>query len=316
MLAFAVRGVVLLGVLSWYSATVWKMIDGYFKDQFRDYLQNEYRKHPQMKVEVENIRIVDMGPVPSELPIESSLKHDIAKTYGPDLSMTCPADICQEAIGASSGKSEESVAGDTGENAADTGKKVFPEKTFPGRSELESRKSLSGNDANDEERQPKSAVNRNGNRENEAIKESSSRRLNKKKLSKASEEILRETSQGKPKKRRINTIVLTDADFAGAKIRSDADDDFSEFEEEENQRIREEGILVSDLPFKPKADIGNLDRVTAEEFCPLTLEDEASCGETTTWPWLRLMHIVASWDWKCWRLYEKSYALTAGSRKA
>lgn len=282
MLAFAVRGVVLLGVLSWYSATVWRMIDGYFKDQFRDYLQNEYRKHPQMKVEVESIRIVDKSPVPSELTIESSLKHDIAETYGPDLSMTCSADTCQQAIGASSGKSEESVAGGTGENAADTGKKV-KEKTFLGRSELESRKSLNGNDANDEERQPKNVVNRNGNHENEAIKESSSCRLNKKKLSKASKEILRETSQGKSKKRRINTIVLTDADFAGAKIRSDAND-FSEFEEEENQRIREEGILVSDLPFKPKADIGNLDRVTAEEFCPLTLEDEASCGETTTWP--------------------------------
>lgn len=292
MLAFAVRGVVLLGVLSWYSATVWRMIDGYFKDQFRDYLQNEYRKHSQMKVDVES-RIVDRGPVPSELPAESSLKYGNLETYGPDLSMTCPVDIidtCQQEIGASSGKSEELVAG---ENAADTigisliDKNVFPEKTFPGRSELESRKLSSGSDVGDEERQP-SAVNRNGDRENEAIKESpasSSRpRLNKKKLSEASKEIMRETSQGKPKKRRINTIVLTDADFADAKIRSDADDDFSEFEEEESQRVREKGILVSDLPFKPKADIGNLDWVTAEEFCPLTLEDEASCGETTTWP--------------------------------
>lgn len=283
MLAFAVRGVVLLGVLSWYSATVWKLIDGYFKDQFRDYLQNEYHKHPRMKVDVENIRIVDKRSVPSELSVESSLNY--AETYDPDFSMTCPdiIDTCQQAIGASSGKSEESVAGGTGENAADTvgiiGKNVFPEKTFPGRSELESRKSLSGNDANDEECQQRFY----GDRETEAIKESPSRRLNKKKLSKASKEILRETPQRKPKKRRINTIVLN-VDFTGAKIRSDADDDFSEFGEEESQRIREEGILVSDLPFKPKADIGNLDRVTAEEFCPLTLEDEASCGETTTWP--------------------------------
>ncbi|KAM0735011.1 hypothetical protein ACS0PU_011124 [Formica fusca] len=294
MLAFAVRGVVLLGVLSWYSATVWKMIDGYFKDQFRGYLQDEYRKHPRMKVDVESIRIVDKGPVPSVLSAESSLKYGIAETYDSDA--TCPVDIidaCQQAIGASSGKSEESVAGGTGENAADTvgvsptDKNAFPENEFPGRSKLESRKSSSGSDEeNDEERQP-SAINQNGDRENEAIKESpasSSRRLNEKRLSKVSKEILKERSREKPTKRRVNTIVLTDTDFARARIRNDANDDFSEFEEKDGQRVREEGILVSELPFKPKADIGDLDRVTAEEFCPLTLEDEASCGEITTWP--------------------------------
>ncbi|XP_029664118.1 uncharacterized protein LOC115236062 [Formica exsecta] len=294
MLAFAVRGVVLLGVLSWYSATVWKMIDGYFKDQFRGYLQDEYRKHPRMKVDVESIRIVDKGPVPSVLSAESSLKYGIAEIYDSDA--TCPVDIidaCQQAIGASNGKSEESVARGTGENAADTVgvsptfKNAFPENEFPGRSKLESRKSSSGSDEeNDEERQP-SAINQNGDRENEAIKKSPasySRRLNEKRLSKASKEILKERSREKPKKRRVNKIVLTDTDFAGAKIRNDANDDFSEFEEEDGQRVREEGILVSELPFKPKADIGDLDRVTAEEFCPLTLEDEASCGETTTWP--------------------------------
>ncbi|XP_070171689.1 uncharacterized protein [Polyergus mexicanus] len=294
MLAFAVRGVVLLGVLSWYSATVWKMIDGYFKDQFRDYLQDEYRKHPRMKVDVESIRIVDKGPVSSALPAESNLKYDIAETYDSDT--TCPADIidaCQQAIEASSGKLEESVAGSTGENAADTvgvsptDKNAFAENEFPDRSELESRKSSSGGDEeNDEERQS-SAINQNGDRENEAIKESpasSSRRLDAKRLSKASKEILKEISREKPKKRRVNAIVLTDTDLAGARIRNDANDDFSEFEEENGQRVREEGILVSELPFKPKADIGDLDRVTAEEFCPLTLEDEASCRETTTWP--------------------------------
>ncbi|KAL6439611.1 hypothetical protein ACFW04_004006 [Cataglyphis niger] len=289
MLAFAVRAIVLLGVLSWYSAAVWKMIDGYFKDQFRGYLQNEYRKHPRMKVEVESTRIVDKGPVPSVSPIESSLRY--AETYDPDT--TCAADIidaCQQAIGASSGKSEESVAGG---NAADTvgasltDKNAFPKNEFPGRSKLESRKSSSGSDEeNDEERQP-SAVNQNSDRENEAIKESpasSARRLNEKRLSEVSKESLKKISRKKPKKRRVNTIVLKNADFAGARIRNDANDDFSEFEEEDGKRACEEEILISELPFKPKADIGDLDRVTAEEFCPLTLEDEASCGETTTWP--------------------------------
>lgn len=290
MLAFAIRGIILLGVLSWYSTTVWKMIDGYFKDQFHNYLQNEYRKHQRMRVDVESTKVVDKGPIPNALPAESSLKYGIAETYGPD---TCSADIidaCQQAIGASNRKSGEAVAGGTSENAVDTvdatDKNAFPENAFPGQSVLESRKSSSGSDAHDEERQP-SADNENGDREKEAIEKSpassSRRRLGKNKLSEASKKILKEISREKPKKRRVNTIVLTDADFASARIRYDADD-FSEFEEENDQRVREEGILVSELPFKPKADIGDLDRVTAEEFCPLTLEDEASCGEITTWP--------------------------------
>lgn len=279
MLAFAIRGIVLLGVLSWYSATVWRMIDGYFKDQFHSYLQNEYRKHQRIK-DAESIKVVDKGPGPSTLPADSSLKY--AETYDSDT--TYPADIidvCQQAIGTFSGTLEETVASETGENAADTDvgatdKNAFPENAFPGQSELESRKSSSGND------EDRRTVDENGDREKDEIEEfpaSSSRRLGKKRLSAASKEISRE----KPKKRRVKTIVLTDADFASARIRNDAEDDFSEFEEED-QRVREEGILVSDLPFKPKADIGDLDRVTAEEFCPLTLEDEASCGEITTWP--------------------------------
>lgn len=279
MLAFAIRGIVLLGVLSWYSATIWRMIDGYFKDQFHSYLQNEYRMHQRIK-DAENIKIVDNGPDPSALPAESSLTY--AKTYDSD---TCPADIIDvcRAIETSSVPLKETVAGGTGENAADTvvgatDKNAFPENAFPGQSELESRKSSNGN----EDRRP-SAVDENGDRERDEIEKfpaSSSRRIGKKRLSETSKEISRE----KPKKRRVKTVVLTDADFASARIRNEADDDFSEFEEEEDRKVREEGILVSDLPFKPKADIGDLDRVNAEEFCPLTLEDEASCGEITTWP--------------------------------
>ncbi|XP_029175648.1 uncharacterized protein LOC114944076 [Nylanderia fulva] len=280
MLAFAIRGIVLLGVLSWYSTTVWRMIDGYFKDQFRSYLQDEYRQHQRLRVDAENTKVVDQGPT------ESSLKYTEI-----DSDTTCPTDFIetrQQVIGTSSGTLEETVAGGTGENAAVVGatdKNAFPENAFPGQSELESRKSSSGSD---EERRP-STVDENGDREKDEIEEfSASRRLEKshrhrpgkKRLSEASKEISRE----KPKKRRVKTIVLTDADFASARIRNDADDDFSEFEEEEGQSVREDGILVSELPFKPKADIGDLDRVTAEEFCPLTLEDEASCGEITMLP--------------------------------
>ncbi|KYN20716.1 hypothetical protein ALC57_06622 [Trachymyrmex cornetzi] len=178
--------------------------------------------------------------------------------------------------------------------SASTDKNAFPANTA--RSAQESRKPPSSSDTRDKERRP-GAINQDGGREEDAIEGSvlpppmSSlsvkklrRRLDKRGLSRVSKEVSREISREKPKNRRVNTLVLTDIDFATAKTDDDEDDDFSEFEEEKDHRIYKEGILVSELPFKPKADIGNLDRVTAEEFCPLTLEDEASCEETTTWP--------------------------------
>jgi len=302
MLAFAVRGVVLLGVLSWYSAIVWRMIDGYFKDQFRVYLQEEYRKYPRMKADIDGVEAVDKGfTSPSGLPAESSLGRSIAEPSDSDA--VCPVDIadtCQRTI-ASNGKPKEAVAGGTSENviavgAGSTDKNAFPENAA--QPALKSRKLPSSSDAHDEERRP-GVIHQDGDREERAVggseiddgvlassprrrSEKPRRRLGKTGLSGASKEVPRDISRRKPRKRRVNTIVLTDADFIDA--RADSDDDFSEFEEEEEgEKILKKGILISELPFKPKADIGGLDRVTAEEFCPLTLEDEASCGETTTW---------------------------------
>ncbi|XP_011147490.1 uncharacterized protein LOC105187992 [Harpegnathos saltator] len=292
MLAFAVRGVVLLGVLSWYSATVWKMIDGYFKDQFRTYLQEEYRKYPRMRSDVEKAGAVDKEPALEALPTESSTYVEI---YAPDAvcpadtADTCPRATASEAAAAAAAVSAvaKEVTGGSSENAAagSTDKNAFPESAS--RSPLESRKLPDGSsDTHDGERRS-NAINQGDGHEEEATGSPPTspprpvkprRRYDKRKAS-------TELSREKPAKRRVNTIVLTDADFERAR-RSDDGYDFSEFEDvdEEGRKVLTEGILVSDLPFKPKADIGNLERVTAEEFCPLTLEDEASCGETTTWP--------------------------------
>jgi len=299
MLACIIRGVFLLGVLSWYSVIIWKVIDGYFQDQFRTYLQEEYRKHPRIKADFESTGAVDKRPAPSALPTEPSLSYGIAETY--DSNTVCPADIvdaCPRAI-VSSGKPEEAVAGGTSEIAAAVGAGTTDKNAFPAntaRSAQESRKPPSSSDTRDKERRS-GAINQDNGREEDAIEGSillpptSSltvrklrRRLDKRGLSRVSKEVSREISREKPKNRKVNTL-LTDIDFATVKTDDDEDDDFSEFEEEEkDHRIYKEGILVSELPFKPKADIGNLDRVTAEEFCPLILEDEISCEETTTWP--------------------------------
>ncbi|KYN05668.1 PREDICTED: uncharacterized protein LOC108771497 [Cyphomyrmex costatus] len=301
MLVFIIRGVFLLSVLGWYSATVWKVIDGYFQDQFRVYLQEEYRKHPRIKADFESTGAVDKKPAPSVLPAEPSLSHGIVETY--DSNAVCPADIadaCPRAI-VSSGKPEEAVAGGTSEIAAAVGAGTTDKNAFPtntARSAQESRKPPSNSDTRDKGRRP-GVINQNDGRKEDAIEGSvlppsmsslrieklRRRRLDKRGLSRVSKEVSREISREKPKNRRVNTLVLTDIDFTTAKTGDDEDDDFSEFEEEEKDgRSYKKGILVSELPFKPKADIGDLDRVTAEEFCPLTLEDEASCEETTTWP--------------------------------
>jgi len=241
---------------------------------------------------VESAEAVDKGSTPSALPAESSLSHGIADTYGSNA--VCPADIadaCPHAI-ASNGKPEEAVAGGTSEIAVAVGAGTTDKNTFPAnavRSAQESRKPPSGSDTRDKEQRP-AAINQNGDREEDTIEgsvlssEKPRRRLVEKRSSRASKEVSREISRKIPRNQKVNTLVLTEADFTAARI-SDGDDDFSEFEEEEkDQRVCMEGVLVSELPFKPKADISGLDKVTAEEFCPLTLEDETSCGESTTWP--------------------------------
>ncbi|XP_014468517.1 PREDICTED: uncharacterized protein LOC106741246 [Dinoponera quadriceps] len=215
MLAFAVRGVVLLGVLSWYSATMWRMIDGYFKDQFRTYLQEEYRKYPRLR---------PVDKVSRALPTEPS--HD-ASVCPADTADTCPRVIAAAVVEEVTGGSSENAAVPTDKNA------------FPTRAVLESRKPPTGGSDTTHERRSGAA----------------------------NQEDYEEQATARP----------ADVDFDGY-------NDFSEFEDVEETRTPAEGILVSELPFKPKADIGGLDRITAEEFCPLTLEDEASCGESTAWP--------------------------------
>ncbi|KAH0948561.1 hypothetical protein HN011_001295 [Eciton burchellii] len=302
MLAFAVRGVILFGVLGWYSVAVWRVIDGYFQDQFRAYLRDEYRQHPRMRADLESARNVDKGP--DALPAEPSPSCGIEEIYGPDAATrrarttttktTTPADIADACRAATGRKPEEQVAGGTSENAVAVraDKNAFPKSAA--RSALQSRKPPSSS-VHDEAGQP-STINQDADREQGTTEGRSEVVLA------LSPRCWREAgSQGgsgtrgvpsgmsrqrMPRKRGADAIVLTnDADFTGASI---YDNDFSEFEEEEedgeSREFLKEGILVSELPFKPKADIGNLDRITAEEFCPLTSDDEASCEEVTAWP--------------------------------
>ncbi|XP_011499993.1 PREDICTED: uncharacterized protein LOC105363887 [Ceratosolen solmsi marchali] len=59
MLAYIFRGFFLIGILSWYSMSLWKMIDSYFKDQFQRYLDEEYVRNPKMREDIHLHTAVD-----------------------------------------------------------------------------------------------------------------------------------------------------------------------------------------------------------------------------------------------------------------
>lgn len=52
MLAFVLRGFFLVVIISWYSQGVWKTIDGYFRDRFQKYLQEEIAKNPRLRADM------------------------------------------------------------------------------------------------------------------------------------------------------------------------------------------------------------------------------------------------------------------------
>lgn len=53
MFGLLFRGVFLVGIISWYSAGVWKFVDDYFRNEYKEYLSKEFKrnKHLQMSTE-------------------------------------------------------------------------------------------------------------------------------------------------------------------------------------------------------------------------------------------------------------------------
>jgi hypothetical protein len=84
MLALIFRGFFLLGILSWYSTSLWRMIDSYFKDQFQRYLEEEYQRNPKMREDLHVHTTVDKSDKPS---------IDVKKKYDQFLK-ECIGDIC------------------------------------------------------------------------------------------------------------------------------------------------------------------------------------------------------------------------------
>lgn len=51
MLALLIRSFLFLFVMFWYSLGIWTVVDNYFKDQFRTYLEKQFESNKYMKPE-------------------------------------------------------------------------------------------------------------------------------------------------------------------------------------------------------------------------------------------------------------------------
>ena len=349
MLLLLFRGIFLVGILSWYSTNVWKMIDGYFKDRFEKYLQTEYEKNPKMRDEVISAIKNDKGSESRDI-VEprSAMKgttNDNRQIHSEQESCQFMATVGQESCTVDSTSMEAPAGGQTGSGSLSSVLSI--ENTFNGgnasESEVTEKGAIDKNSFPANSSEPRAVVNAqqfaaNGNdvekMETDKVAKSTltakanatinavetnvtsktvaattkrttasldtdasaknpaavkTKKEGTKRKSPQRRAVLKpvkiEWEQDKSKKKKkmkVKTIILTEEDFKQAKVKT-GDYDFSEFENEEAEQ-QPEGILVSQLPFKPRADIGNLERVTDDEFCPLTLEDKDNCDETTTWP--------------------------------
>ncbi|XP_015177724.1 PREDICTED: 101 kDa malaria antigen-like [Polistes dominula] len=272
MLAAFIRCAFLIGILGWYSISVWKMIDGYFRDQFASYLHEEYRKNPHMKSDVKDVKGTD--------------KKDNHVIDGNVLIQKLEELQRKESCSIDKVDSEPNVESC---EIVEISKLIDrPNEPVEKKEILEIIVTEKEDSNNDEQMSIKGP---------DKIAEILQKEKPKKKklISKKEEEEIEEEKEKSKKrsrkKKRVKTITLKEEDFLSVKKRQRGtigqDEDFWEFEEDkgEGEKEREEmkGIRVADLPFKPKLDIGRLERITPDEYCPLTLEDELSCEETTEW---------------------------------
>lgn len=282
MLGLIFRGIFLIGILTWYSTSVWKMIDGYFRDQFRSYLEEEYRKNPQMKSAVTpsppdntDSPVITARPETTAEPARrtAELEESAAPAVAVTENKTVALIGTDEASRLTDGTSENQTARESTTDKNAFHKTVAESSLESGKSsenEGDSERSIDRDDLGQERR-----GNYDRHRSNAArpatVAKSARRYARSGDFSRRGQ-----LASG----RHVKTVTLYRKD---AKSRV-SNDDFWEFEEDAAEKPPLEGVLVSELPFKPRADIGDLDRVTADEYCPLTLDDEASCDETFEWP--------------------------------
>ncbi|XP_051168111.1 uncharacterized protein LOC127285928 [Leptopilina boulardi] len=323
MFAIIFRGVFLVGILGLYSTNVWKMIDGFFKDRFQNYLHEEFKKNPKMrddlnayaalkadKRENEFINAKNLLTAPNEEQRQTAETHLTGPRSVDVLTTAAAASFLENVDHETNEPRENRVTASVDNNAfqeshemqamrnampiKSTGNHGFQDYSplVQRKEKMEKQREKNGRDASLHDlrnERDKRETRIKGTMKNKRV--TKDKRENKENREKRSIQES-ESNKRESKKRKYTPITFTENDFKFAKksvkIDDDENDDFSEFDlDEEITKIESEhreGILVSELPFKPRFDIGDLEIVTADEFCPLTLEDEATCGITSKWP--------------------------------
>jgi hypothetical protein len=92
MIGLLLRGCFLLGIVSWYSQSVWKFIDGYFRYEYKKYLTHEFKRNKHLQVEPE---------VTTELPPSVNLENHHKLSSNDPISFvdnfqqkTCDKNLC------------------------------------------------------------------------------------------------------------------------------------------------------------------------------------------------------------------------------
>lgn len=312
-----IRGVFLVGVLALYSTSVWKMIDGFFKDRFQNYLEEEFKKNPKMRDDLNAYAAIKAGKRGNDFintgnfksaPNGNQRQMDESQESGPrSVDILTTAASFLESVEQTRESGENRVTTTVDNNAFQeshmmqamrkerpntAGSNEFREQSLAQRRREKAKRAKEkigkqqqsekiGKDASHDLREMRDEIRGREKREARNKREEIDKREKRSILES-------EINKGGSKKRKYSPITFTEDDFKSAKrsIDDDDDDDFSEFDLEDEKKVeqRREGILVSELPFKPKFDISDLEFITADEFCPLTLEDEATCGITNKWP--------------------------------
>lgn len=317
MIAMIVRGVFLVGILSIYSMSLWKMIDGFFKDRFQNYLHEEFKKNPKMRDDLNKYATLkaskrgnDFINIENSPSAPSMSQREFDETHQ---SQSGSVDILTTAAAASFFL-ENNNPKITEQNTLPT-ISVDNNNAFQESHELQAKRNpnpmkmrttttiTTGNHDQSSQRTKKNAekiLKQSEKNDAEHASSLDSRRIasekrrNNRETRKKGETIRQKRSsllqlggnnKKESKKRKYVPITFSDDDFKTAR-NSLKEDDFSEFENEDEMQNEREmgGILVSELPIKPRFDIGLHEIVNADEFCPLTLEDEATCGITSKWP--------------------------------
>lgn len=102
MIGLLLRGFFLVGIISWYSAGVWKFIDEYFRNEYKTYLSREFKrnKHLQLGLLPDSEIQVEMPASavkddPKELSPKSSLVEPTTTTNADEMKTCEGEDLCR-----------------------------------------------------------------------------------------------------------------------------------------------------------------------------------------------------------------------------